>query len=99
VRRGLIEKKFLYKITGMGKIHSAGNWLIKVQGNEHPPVHVHVLHPDGKAIIEVDGTVINSGIPAKVITEAVTWVLANVDAVRAEWQRMNNPPVQGVSKP
>jgi len=83
----------------MGKIHSANNWLIKVQGNEHPPVHVHVLHPEGKAAISVDGTVINSGVPAKVITEAVAWVLANTDAVRTEWQRMNNPPAtQGAAK-
>jgi len=83
----------------MGKLHSTNNWLIKVQGNEHPPVHVHVLHPDGKAAIGVDGSVINSGIPAKVIAQALAWVLANADTVRAEWLRMNNPPVIEEVKP
>jgi hypothetical protein len=35
----------------MGKIYFTNGWLIRVQGNEHPPVHVHVLHPNGKALI------------------------------------------------
>ena len=76
----------------MGKIHAASNWIIKVQGNEHPPVHAHVLHPNGRASVGVDGTVINSGVPADVIVQAVAWVTANATAVRAEWDRMNNPP-------
>jgi len=41
---------FLYDAR-MARIHSASNWVIKVQGNEHPPVHAHVLHPDGRASI------------------------------------------------
>jgi len=76
----------------MGKIYSASNWLIKVQGNEHPPVHVHVLHPDGRASIALDGSVLNHGVPPAVIAQALAWVAANTDAVVAEWQRMNNPP-------
>jgi len=76
----------------MGKIHDAGNWLIKVQGNEHPPVHVHVLHPDGRASIGIDGTVLNRGVPAAVIAQALVWVADNADLVRAEWARVQNPP-------
>ncbi len=76
----------------MGKIHAASNWIIKVQGNEHAPVHAHVLHPNGRASVGIDGTVINSGVPADVIVQAVAWVTANAAAVRAEWDRMNNPP-------
>ena len=76
----------------MGKIHSAGSWIIKVQGNEHPPVHAHVLHPDGRASIGIDGTVVNSGVPANVIAQAVAWIVKNAADVRAEWDRMNNPP-------
>ena len=53
----------------MGKVHTGNGWLIRVQGNEHPPVHVHVLHPDGKAVIDVDGSVTNDGVPAKVIKQ------------------------------
>jgi len=55
----------------MGKLYGTGNWIIKVQGHEHPPIHVHVLHPDGRAVIGIDGTVINRGVPAKVIAQAV----------------------------
>jgi len=76
----------------MGKLHSAGNWVIKIQGNEHPPVHAHVLHPDGRASIGIDGTVHNRGVPAVVIAQALAWMAANTDAVRTEWERMHNPP-------
>lgn len=75
----------------MGKIYFTNGWLIRVQGNEHPPVHVHVLHPNGKALIALDGVVKNSGVPAKVIKQAVEWIEANQDIIKAEWQRMNNP--------
>lgn len=75
----------------MGKIHSANGWLIRVQGNEHPPVHVHVLHPNGKSLITLDGDVKNSGVPAKVIAQAVTWIIENRECINTEWQKMNNP--------
>ena len=75
----------------MGKIFSGNGWIIKVQGNEHPPVHVHVLHPNGKATISLDGSIQNSGVPAEVLRQAMDWVSANPDAVVAEWNRMSNP--------
>jgi hypothetical protein len=54
-------------------------------------VHVHVLHPDGKAVIDVDGSVTNDGVPAKVIKQVLAWVLDHEEAIAAEWTRMNNP--------
>jgi hypothetical protein len=78
----------------MGKLYDQGNWLICVQGNEHPPVHVHVLHPDGRAVMGLDGSVLNRGVPAPVIAAAAAWVAANIEAIRAEWERMNNPPIR-----
>lgn len=75
----------------MGKIYTENGWLIRVQGNEHPPVHVHVLHPNGKALITLDGDVKNSGVPAKVIKQAIDWMKANQTVIESEWQRMNNP--------
>jgi hypothetical protein len=54
----------------MGKIFTGDGWIIKVQGAEHPPVHVHLLHPNGKAVLFLDGTLINNGVPAKVVAEA-----------------------------
>jgi len=81
----------------MGKLYSTSNWIVKVQGNEHPLVHVHVLHPDGRAVAGLDGSVLNHGIPSSVITEALAWVRAHVDAIRPEWARMNNPPDRGTT--
>ncbi|MDD2535308.1 MAG: DUF4160 domain-containing protein [Macromonas bipunctata] len=75
----------------MGKVHTGNGWLIRVQGNEHPPVHVHVLHPDGKALIDVDGNVTNDGVPAKVIKQALAWVQDHGDVIATEWAHMNNP--------
>ena len=75
----------------MGKVHTGDGWIVRVQGNEHPPVHVHVLHPDGKAVIDVDGSVTNDGVPAKVIKQVLAWVLDHEEAIAAEWTRMNNP--------
>lgn len=85
-----VGKKSPYYL-GMGKLYSVANWFIRVQGLEHPPVHVHVVHPDGKAVIDLDGTITNSGVPAAVIGLATEWVQANEEAIRAEWVRMNNP--------
>lgn len=75
----------------MGKLHTGDGWLIKVQGDEHPLVHVHVIHTDGKATVALDGSFNNSGVPAKVLIEARRWVENHQDDIRTEWARMNNP--------
>lgn len=75
----------------MGKIHSGNGWILKVQGDEHPPVHAHLLHPDGKATVALDGSVRNAGVPRGIVAQASAWVLAYTDIVEAEWQHMNNP--------
>jgi len=75
----------------MSTLYRSGNWIIVMHGNEHPPVHVHVLHPDGMASIGMDGTVQNRGIPGKVIAQALAWVASHHADIRAEWGRLNNP--------
>jgi len=75
----------------MGKLFTGNGWIIKVQGDDHPPIHAHVLHPDGKASIDVDGTIKNSGVPAKVLTSAADWIFKNSSLVEDEWIKMNNP--------
>jgi hypothetical protein len=85
-----IGKLFPY-IVHMGKIFTGNGWIIKVQGAEHSPVHVHVLHPQGKAVLFLDGTVINSGVPLRVVTEAKAWVAEHVALVINEWAIMGNP--------
>lgn len=74
----------------MGRIYATASWCIRVQGFEHPPVHVHVIHPDGKAIMYLDGRSINSGVPDTVLKSAKKWVLAHEAVIRAEWARMDN---------
>jgi hypothetical protein len=64
-----IEKWFPYYFS-MGKIYTGNGWILKVHGAEHPPVHVHLLHPDGKALLFLDGTAINAGVPPRIIAEA-----------------------------
>jgi len=76
----------------MSTLYRSGNWAIKMRGNEHPPVHVHILHPDGKASIGIDGTVLNRGVPAKVIAQALAWISGHQADIRAEWERLHNPP-------
>jgi hypothetical protein len=75
----------------MGKLYSGAGWIIVVRGNEHPPVHVHVLHPDGKATVYLSGRVLNAGVPAKVLRLACAWIEGNPKTVRIEWATMNNP--------
>ena len=75
----------------MGKIFTGDGWILKVQGDEHPPVHVHLLHPDGKASIALDGAVQNWGVPDRVIAIASAWIAQNAPIVEAEWAKMKNP--------
>lgn len=73
----------------MGTIYKTGKFTIRVNGFEHPPVHAHVLHTDGKAIVYLNGTVLNSGVPAGVMAEAKNWIAANHQAVVIEWNTCN----------
>lgn len=77
--------------TVMGKLYSGDGWIIVVRGNEHPPVHAHVLHPNGKAAVYLSGKVINAGVPSKVLRTAQSWIDANTKDIRREWAMMNKP--------
>ncbi|MCL2021829.1 MAG: DUF4160 domain-containing protein [Betaproteobacteria bacterium] len=81
----------------MGKVYSGNSWLIRVQGNEHTPVHVHVICPEGKAAVYLDGLVINSGVPAATLKRAEDWIARHHCLIRQEWIRMNNPATRGES--
>jgi len=75
----------------VGKLYSGEGWIIVVRGNEHPPVHAHVLHPDGKAAVYLSSKVVNAGVPAKTLRAAQIWIEANARHVRRECATMNNP--------
>ena len=73
----------------MGTIHKTGLMTIRVNGNEHPPVHAHVTHTDGRAMIYLSGRIVNSGVPDSVIAQAKDWIDANRSAVTDEWNKCN----------
>ena len=77
--------------SDVGRLHSGEGWIIVVRGNEHPPVHAHALHPDGKAVVYLSGKTLNSGVPAKALRAAQACIGANTEDVRREWAKMNNP--------
>ena len=81
----------------MAKIYATSNWMIKVLNDEHPPVHAHVVHPDGTAAIFLDGSVLNAHqqVPAAVLKAAVAWIVAHEAEIRAEWLRLDNPEDRG----
>ena len=85
-----VGKSLLYD-GAIGRLHSGEGWIIVVRGNEHPPVHAHVLHPGGKAAVYLSGKTLNSGVPAKALRAAQDWIAANPEDVRREWAKMNNP--------
>jgi Domain of unknown function (DUF4160) len=80
-----------FPIIPYGKNTYRDGWILKVQGAEHPPVHVHLLHPDGKALLFLDGTAINSGNPSRIVAEAAAWIASNLFILLAVWQAMGNP--------
>lgn len=88
---GLINREIIALQCKLGKIYSGEGWIIVVRGNEHPPVHVHVLYPEGKAAVYLPGKVVNAGLPAKVLRAAQAWIDANTKDLRREWVTMNNP--------
>ena len=73
----------------MGTLYKTGKTTIRVNGYEHPPVHAHVTHPDGRAMIYLNGVVKNSRVPASVLTEAKRWIKAHHQEVIDEWNRCN----------
>lgn len=73
----------------MGIVYRNGNWWIRVNGDEHPPVHCHVVHPDGEALLYVSGKTINRRVPEAVVSQAQAWLTEHSDAVRIEWEQLN----------
>lgn len=47
------------------------------------------MHTDGRAMVYLNGTIKNTGIPEPVMTEAKNWIAANTQAVILEWNTCN----------
>lgn len=71
----------------MGKLHTVGKVSIRVYANDHLPPHFHLVGPDAEALIAIaDLTVYAGTVPSKA---SLAWAVANLDAIRAEWNRVN----------
>lgn len=44
-----------------------------------------------KHLITLDGKVKNSGVPLKIVKQAIEWIMKNQAVIELEWQKMNNP--------
>jgi hypothetical protein len=76
-------------LFSLGAIHRFGKTVIRVNGNEHPPVHAHVNHPEGPATVYLNGAVKNSGVPVSALASACRWIREHPEAVIDEWDRCN----------
>ena len=57
-------------MQGMGVLYKQHGITIRVNGNEHPPVHAHILHAEGKALVYLSGKTLNRGVPAAALSGA-----------------------------
>lgn len=76
-------------MAAMGTLYKDGKMTIRVNGNEHPPVHAHITHTDGRAMVYLNGVVKNSGVPTPVLAAAKRWVASHRQDVIDEWNRCN----------
>ncbi|WP_244535573.1 DUF4160 domain-containing protein [Methylorubrum salsuginis] len=73
-----------------GRLHQFGKVVITVYGNDHLPPHFHVLSPDAEALVEIATLAVLAGsLPSRIAREALAWAAANIDRIRAEWNRIN----------
>jgi len=76
--------------TGMGKVHQIANIIIRVNANDHLPPHFHVIGPDDEALVGIASqAVIEGTMPTSHRKEIVAWIAANIDVIKAEWNRIN----------
>jgi hypothetical protein len=73
----------------MGALYKQLGITIRVNGNEHPPVHAHVLHTDGNALVYLSGKTLNRGVPADALKLAQAWIKEHAEEIKTEWQRWN----------
>ena len=74
----------------MGKLHQIGNISIRVYANDHLPAHFHAISPDFQALIEIETlTVLAGSLEGKARKAVMTWAAANIDVIKAEWNRIN----------
>lgn len=71
----------------MGKLHTIGKVSIRVYANDHLPPHFHIVGVEDEALVEIATMAVRRGtVPS---AEALAWAQANIETVKAEWNRIN----------
>ncbi len=73
----------------MGKLHQIGNTIIRVYANDHLPPHFHIVSPDNQALVEIATLTVLAGTLGNNGKVAVKWASANIETIKAEWNRIN----------
>lgn len=77
----------------MGKLKDfgQGSVIIRVYANDHLPPHFHILSADNEALVEIATLAVLAGsLPTgKNGRAARDWAKNNIDAIAAEWNRVN----------
>lgn len=74
----------------MAKLHAIGKATIRVYANDHLRPHFHVTAPEDEALIDIATLAILRGaLPGKLRAAALSWAIANIDAIKTEWNRVN----------
>ncbi|WP_413992955.1 DUF4160 domain-containing protein [Labrys okinawensis] len=73
----------------MGKLYQIGNIIIRVYANDHLPPHFHIVAPDFQALVEIETKRMLKGSIKSSRKEIEAWVSANIETIRAEWNRIN----------
>lgn len=74
----------------MARIKTIGSAVIWVYPNDHPPAHLHIVHPDFEALIEIETFATYAGsLKGAAGKKAMAWARANIATIKAEWNRLH----------
>ena len=61
---------------------------IAIYADDHMPPHFHIEGRGFRAIVEIETMIVRAG-EVRNAREALAWAADNLDALRAEWTRLN----------
>lgn len=72
----------------MPTVHRFANCKIAIYADDHNPPHFHIEGRGFRVIVEIETMTVRAGDTRKA-GEAMEWAALNLDALRAEWARLN----------
>lgn len=71
-----------------------GGFAFRLHSNDHPPPHVHVVGPEGWALVEIgNGRVLRQrGVPPRALAALVEVVRQNRDRLSKAWGDIHERP-------